>query len=89
MRRMAGKSRLQIFELEEKNRLRPLPQKPFRNLQHVRSVRVPTDYHIEYEGNFYSVPHDLIGEVVDLFQDQEGVRVLSEELDDAGVIYSL
>lgn len=75
MRRMAGKSRLQIFELEEKSRLKPLPQKPFRNLQHVRSVRVPTDYHIEYEGNFYSVPHDLVGEVVDLFQDQEGISL--------------
>ncbi len=75
MRRLGGRSRRQIFEEEERSRLRALPHRPFRNLQHIRSVRVPDDYHIEYRGNFYSVPHELIGKTVDLFEDQEVVSL--------------
>lgn len=75
MRRLAGRSRLQIFDDEERSRLRALPHRPFRNLQHVRSVRVPEDYHLEHRGNFYSVPHELISDAVDVFEDQEVVSI--------------
>lgn len=70
MRRLGGRSRRQIFEEEERSRLRALPHRPFRNLQHIRSVHVPEDYHVEHRGNFYSVPHELIGKTVDLFEDR-------------------
>lgn len=75
MRRLAGRSRRDIFESEERSRLRKLPHLPFRNLEHIRSVRVPDDYHVEHRGNFYSVPHELIGEAIDLFEDQEVVSL--------------
>ena len=75
MRRMAGQSRRQIFDEEERSRLRPLPHLPFRNLQHIRSTRVPEDYHVEHGGNFYSVPHELTGKTIDVFEDQEVVSL--------------
>ncbi len=78
MRRMGGRSRRQIFEEEEHARLRPLPHRPFRNLQHIKSARVPEDYHIEHNGNFYSVPHELIGQRIDLFEDQEVISLFHE-----------
>jgi transposase len=63
--RRLGVSRRHLFETMERPALAPLPGDDY-EFAEWRFVRVGTDYHVEYEGFFYSVPHGLIREQVDL-----------------------
>lgn len=51
---------------EEQAALKPLPGKPFELCEWRYGVRVGDDYHVEHKRSFYSVPHQLRGERVDL-----------------------
>jgi transposase len=64
MRRL-GVSRRQLFETVEQPALAPLPADDY-EFAEWRLARVALDYHIEFDGFFYSVPHSLIREQVDL-----------------------
>ncbi|MCK5912999.1 MAG: transposase, partial [Desulfuromusa sp.] len=44
--------------------LRPLPAEPYEFAQW-KKVRVNIDYHVEIEGHYYSVPHQLCGQQLD------------------------
>lgn len=61
--RVYGKSRRALFEQIEQPHLRPLPVHPFVLCQ-TKEARVHIDYHVAFDGHFYSVPHALIGEPV-------------------------
>jgi transposase len=63
MRRL-GVSRRQLFETLERTALAPLPDTDY-EFAEWRFARVSLDYHVELEGFFYSVPHQLIREQVD------------------------
>jgi transposase len=63
MRRL-GISRRQLFEALERSALAPLPDTDHEFAQW-RFARVSLDYHVELDGFFYSVPHQLIREQVD------------------------
>ena len=63
MRRL-GKSRRQLFETVERPALSPLPDTDH-EFAEWRFARVSLDYHVEIDGFFYSVPHQLIREQVD------------------------
>jgi transposase len=52
-------SRRSQFEALDQPALRPLPAHPYRFAQW-RLARVHIDYHIEVEGHYYSVPHSLV-----------------------------
>ena len=58
MRRL-GVSRRHLFETIERPALAPLPGDDY-EFAEWRLARVGVDYHVEYEGFFYSVPHGLI-----------------------------
>ena len=58
-------SRRELFEQVEKEALRPLPARPY-ELGEWKKVRVSIDYHVEFEGHYYSVPYQLIREELDL-----------------------
>jgi len=58
-------SRRALFESIEKPTLRQLPETPF-ELATWKSARVAPDYHIEAEAHYYSVPHQLVGQKVDV-----------------------
>jgi len=58
-------SRLSAYEVLDKPALRALPAQGYEYAQW-KKVRVNIDYHIEYEGHYYSVPHAQVGRVVDL-----------------------
>lgn len=58
--RVYGKSRRALFEQIERPHLRPLPAHPFVLCQ-TKDARVHIDYHVAFDGHFYSVPHALIG----------------------------
>jgi len=60
-----GRTRRQEFEDLDRPNLRPLPEKPYEYA--IRKIaRVSIDYHVEFEKHFYSVPHSLIHQEVDL-----------------------
>lgn len=64
MRRL-GVSRRQLFETVEMPVLAPLPDADYQFAEW-RVARVSLDYHVEVDGFFYSVPHGLIREQVDV-----------------------
>ncbi|GLS34364.1 integrase [Mesorhizobium albiziae] len=64
MRRL-GLSRRQLFETVERPALASLPPEDY-EFAEWRLVRVSTDYHVEFKTFFYSVPHALIRQQVDL-----------------------
>jgi len=56
-------SRLSNFEQLDKPMLKPLPEAPYA-VRHVKKARVHLDYHLEYDGHYYSVPYQLVKEEV-------------------------
>ncbi|MGX5832285.1 IS21 family transposase [Mesorhizobium sp. 43Arga] len=64
MRRL-GQCRRDLFETMERPALAVLPAEEY-EFAEWRLARVSTDYHVEFERYFYSVPHSLIREQVDV-----------------------
>jgi len=58
-------SRRSLFEQLDKPALRPLPPHPYEYAEW-RKARVNIDYHVAVEGNFYSVPYQLVNESLDV-----------------------
>jgi len=58
-------SRLTAFQALDQPALRALPALRYEYAEW-KQARVNIDYHIEYAGHYYSVPHALVGKVVDL-----------------------
>jgi transposase len=65
MKRFGGQSRRELFEKIERAELRPLPQERF-ELGIWKKAMVNIDYHIEFERHYYSVPHGLLKQPVEL-----------------------
>ena len=64
IRRLAT-TRRELFRTVELPALAPLPAEDY-EFAEWRFARVSIDYHVEFDGYFYSVPHELIREQVDL-----------------------
>lgn len=60
-----GMSRAELFAAVDAPALRPLPAEPYAFALWKR-CRVAPDYHVEVDGNWYSVPYRLIRELVDV-----------------------
>lgn len=58
-------SRQQAFESLDRPALRPLPVQPYQYTD-IKQVRVNIDYHILYDNHLYSVPHQYVGERLEL-----------------------
>ncbi len=58
-------TRQQWFESLDKPALQPLPKHPYEYTA-IKTVKVNIDYHVQYEQHFYSVPHQLVGEKLQL-----------------------
>jgi len=56
-------SRLSQFKQLDQPALKPLPTSAY-EYRHVKKARVHLDYHVEYEGHYYSVPYQLVKEEV-------------------------
>ena len=57
--------RQQLFNEIERERLRPLPDRPY-TFATWKKAKVHLDYHVEVERAYYSVPYQLIGKTVDV-----------------------
>jgi len=58
-------TRQQWFESLDKPALAPLPKHAFQYTD-IKRVKVNIDYHVQYDNHFYSVPHHLVGEKLEL-----------------------
>ena len=67
-------NRQQAFETLDKPALKPLPRYPYR-YTHIKPVRVHIDYHVEYQRHHYSVPHQYVGEKLELHAGESLVTV--------------
>jgi len=70
-----GKSRRQLFAEIEKPALGPLPSARFEYCEWSRA-KVNIDYHIVFDGHFYSVPHALVHEQVEVRATEAAVEVV-------------
>ncbi len=64
-RRLENTSRQSQFLDVEKAALTPLPSLPYEHANWRFNVKVRSDYMVEYEGHFYSVPSRLVGQQID------------------------
>lgn len=69
-----GKSRQQLFEELDRPALRPLPEKPY-EFAIWKNAKVNIDYHIAFEGHYYSVPHTLVRQEVRLRASESIVQI--------------
>jgi transposase len=69
-------SRRSWFELLERPALRALPPMPFEYAEFKRARVSRLDYHVEFERHYYSVPHALVGQDVELRVTRTTVEVL-------------
>ena len=72
--RRLDKSRSQLFEELDRPALHSLRQEPYRYREHKR-LTVGIDYHIEVEGNGYSVPYTSLGKKVDVWYSHHQVEI--------------
>ncbi|WP_415840393.1 IS21 family transposase, partial [Roseateles saccharophilus] len=72
--KLAG-SRASVFAELDKPALMPLPPQRY-ELARFKTVKVHIDYHIEVDGHRYSVPHSLVGQVLEARLTQHGVELL-------------
>lgn len=75
MKRLGGKTRRELFESLDQPALKPLPDVPFACAEWSRAT-VHGDYHVEVDRHYYSVPHQLVTEVVDICLTAATVEVL-------------
>ena len=67
-------SRLSQFEQLDKPVLRALPSHPYQYAE-FKQARVHIDYHVEYDKHYYSVPHHLVKQTVELQASENTVAI--------------
>jgi transposase len=72
-KRMPG-SRKEAFEQLDKPVLKALPAQRY-EYQEIKTVKVNIDYHIQYDQHLYSVPHQYVGERLELHASRTLVRI--------------
>ena len=68
-------TRASVWEAVDKPALKPLPMEPF-DLSEWSRARVNIDYHVAFDANFYSVPYNLVHEVVEIRSTPTIVEIL-------------
>jgi len=70
-------TRLSQFEQLDKPALRALPSQPYQYAD-IKKARVHIDYHIEYDKHYYSVPHHLVKQEVEVHASDHTVAVYAQ-----------
>ncbi len=70
-------TRASAWEAVDKPALKPLPLEPFDVSQWSRA-RVNIDYHVAFDANFYSVPYNLVHELVEIRSTPTTVEILHQ-----------
>jgi transposase len=69
-----GINRHDLFHKIDKPALKPLPSQPYIYTD-IKRATVAPDYHIQYKKHFYSVPHQLVSQQVELEATHQVVRI--------------
>ena len=69
-------TRLSQFKQLDKPALRPLPTQPYQYAE-IKQARVHIDYHVEYDKHYYSVPHHLVKQTVELQASDNSIAIYS------------
>lgn len=72
--RMHPGSRQQLYEKLDKPALMPLPSHPYEYIDSKRA-KVGPDYHVQYRKHAYSVPHQLVGEHLQIDATERLIRI--------------
>jgi hypothetical protein len=67
-------NRLEWFDKIDQPALLPLPSNAY-EYTHIKRVKVNIDYHVEFDQRLYSVPHELVGETVELHASSKQIRL--------------
>ena len=67
-------NRRQAFAQLDQPALRALPRHPYRFVE-IKPVKVNIDYHVQYQGHHYSVPHQYVGETLELHAGEHLISV--------------
>jgi transposase len=70
-------TRRSTFEQLDEPALHPLPKQPF-VFAEFRKARVHIDYHITYKGHYYSVPHQLVKQEVEVQATEHCITVYAK-----------
>lgn len=76
VRRKTGISRSEAFENGEKEKLLSLPDTGF-EFGEWKKVKVHPDCHVQYQYNFYSVPHKFVGQELDVRASRSFIEIFS------------
>lgn len=71
------KSRNEAFEKFDLPQMRKLPGIPFASCDYRYYARIPDNYHLEYDGHYYSVSHTLRGKPAILKATMSEIRICS------------
>ncbi|MEX2489702.1 MAG: IS21 family transposase [Pseudomonadales bacterium] len=74
-KKLPGTRHSQFLQLD-KPALRPLPSQPYHYAE-IKQARVHIDYHLEYDKHYYSVPHHLVKQAVEVQASDTTVAVYS------------
>lgn len=74
-KKLPGSRRTQFQQLD-KPALRPLPTQPYQYAE-IKKARVHIDYHLEYDRHYYSVPHHLVKQEVEVQASEGTVAIYS------------
>ena len=72
--RQLGASRAELFNSLDKPALKPLSAQRYLYTE-IKRAKVGPDYHIEYKRHYYSVPHQLVGQQVQLEANSRLIRI--------------
>jgi transposase len=75
-KKLPGTRRSQ-FEQLDKPALRPLPSSPYQYAE-IKQARVHVDYHLEFDKHYYSVPHHLVKQAVEVQASHNMVVIYSQ-----------
>ena len=67
-------SRQEWFESIDKPALLPLPKHAY-EYTHIKTVKVNVDYHVQYDDHLYSVPHQLVGEKLQIHAKDKRIEI--------------
>ena len=68
-------TRASLWESLDRPALQPLPTEPF-DLSEWSRARVNIDYHVTFDGNLYSVPYNLVQELVEIRSTPTTIEIL-------------
>ena len=72
-------NRASVLEALDKPALQPLPSERFEISEWARA-RVDIDYHVAFDGNFYSVPYNLVQQLVEIRATVTTIEILHQSL---------